>query len=63
MSVKNALKLMKDEEVDYVDVRFTDPRGRLQHVTLMADQVDEDFFEEGVVFDGSSIAGWKSIDK
>ena len=63
MSVKNALKLMKDEEVDYVDVRFTDPRGRLQHVTLMADQVDEDFFEEGFMFDGSSIAGWKSIDQ
>ena len=63
MSVKNALKLMKDEEVDYVDVRFTDPRGRLQHVTLMADQIDEDFFEEGFMFDGSSIAGWKSIDQ
>ncbi|MEZ5795000.1 type I glutamate--ammonia ligase [Albidovulum sp.] len=61
--VKDALKLMKDEEVDYVDVRFTDPRGRLQHVTLIADQVDEDFFEEGFMFDGSSIAGWKSIDQ
>src|SRR5690606_201240 len=63
MSVKNALKLMKDEEVEYVDVRFTDPRGRLQHVTLIADLVDEDFFEEGFMFDGSSIAGWKSIDQ
>ncbi|MER5170265.1 type I glutamate--ammonia ligase [Thioclava sp. GXIMD2076] len=62
-SVKDALKLMKDEEVEYVDVRFTDPRGKLQHVTLVADLVDEDFFEEGFMFDGSSIAGWKSIDK
>ena len=62
-TVKNALKLMKDEEVEYVDIRFTDPRGKLQHVTLVADLVDEDFWEEGFMFDGSSIAGWKSIDQ
>ncbi len=63
MGIKEAIQLMKDEEVEYVDIRFTDPRGKLQHVTLMADQVDEDFFEEGFMFDGSSIAGWKSIDQ
>ena len=63
MDNKGVLKLMKDEEVDYVDIRFTDPRGKLQHVTVMADQVDEDFLEEGFMFDGSSIAGWKSIDQ
>jgi glutamine synthetase len=62
-AVKNALKLMKEEEVEYVDIRFTDPKGKLQHVTLVADLVDEDFFEEGFMFDGSSIAGWKSIDQ
>lgn len=62
-AVKKALDLMKAEEVEYVDVRFTDPRGKLQHVTLVADLVDEDFFEEGFMFDGSSIAGWKSIDQ
>jgi len=62
-AVSNALKLMKDEEVEYVDIRFTDPKGKLQHVTLVADLVDEDFFEEGFMFDGSSIAGWKSIDQ
>jgi glutamine synthetase len=61
--VKDALKLIADEEAEYVDVRFTDPRGKLQHVTVMADLVDEDFFEEGFMFDGSSIAGWKSIDQ
>ncbi|QYK39954.1 MAG: type I glutamate--ammonia ligase [Paracoccaceae bacterium] len=61
--VKDALKLIKEEEVEYVDIRFTDPRGKLQHVTLIADLVDEDFFEEGFMFDGSSIAGWKSIDQ
>ena len=63
MSKKDVLKLMKDEEVEYVDIRFTDPRGKLQHVTLIADLVDEDFFDEGFMFDGSSIAGWKSIDQ
>jgi len=61
--VKDAIKLIQDEDVEYVDIRFTDPRGRLQHVTLCADLVDEDFFEEGFMFDGSSIAGWKSIDQ
>ncbi len=63
MSKETVLKTIKDEEVEYVDLRFTDPRGKLQHVTLMADQVDADFFEEGFMFDGSSIAGWKSIDQ
>ena len=63
MSNKDMFKTIKDEDVEYVDIRFTDPRGKLQHVTVMADQVDEDFLEEGFMFDGSSIAGWKSIDK
>ena len=62
-AVAKALKLIKDEEVEYVDIRFTDPKGKLQHVTLVSDLVDEDFFEEGFMFDGSSIAGWKSIDQ
>ena len=57
------LSRMKDEDCAYVDLRFTDPRGKLQHVTVMADQVDADFIEEGFMFDGSSIAGWKSIDQ
>jgi glutamine synthetase len=60
---KDVLKQLKDEEIDYVDIRFTDPRGKLQHVTVVADLVDEDFLDEGFMFDGSSIAGWKSIDK
>ncbi len=63
MKVTDVLDLMKTEEVEYVDVRFTDPKGKLQHVTLVVDLVDEDFFEEGFMFDGSSIAGWKSIDQ
>ncbi|MBD3625335.1 MAG: type I glutamate--ammonia ligase, partial [Rhodobacteraceae bacterium] len=57
------LKTIKDEDVEYIDIRFTDPRGKLQHVTVVNDLVDEDFMSEGFMFDGSSIAGWKSIDK
>ncbi|QOL79727.1 type I glutamate--ammonia ligase [Pseudooceanicola spongiae] len=62
MSKDKVLKLMKDEDVAYVDIRFTDTRGKLQHVTVVADLVDEDFLDEGFMFDGSSIAGWKSIE-
>ena len=62
MSADTKLKTISDESVEYVDIRFTDPRGKLQHVTVMADQVDSDFIDEGFMFDGSSIAGWKSIE-
>jgi len=62
MSKDAVLQLIKEEEVAYVDIRFTDPRGKLQHVTVVADLVDEDFLDEGFMFDGSSIAGWKSIE-
>ncbi|CUH80059.1 type I glutamate--ammonia ligase [Tropicibacter naphthalenivorans] len=62
MSAKDLLKKIKDEEIAYVDIRFTDPRGKLQHVTVIESEVDEDFLEEGFMFDGSSIAGWKSIE-
>ena len=62
MGADTMLKTISDESVEYVDIRFTDPRGKLQHVTVMADQVDSDFIEEGFMFDGSSIAGWKSIE-
>ena len=62
MSTKDFLKKIKDEDIEYVDVRFTDTRGKLQHVTIVSDLVDEDFIEEGFMFDGSSIAGWKSIE-
>jgi glutamine synthetase len=54
--------MIKDEDAAYVDIRFTDVRGKLQHVTVDVDLVDEDFLEEGFMFDGSSIAGWKSIE-
>ncbi|WP_164661214.1 type I glutamate--ammonia ligase [Tropicibacter sp. Alg240-R139] len=62
MSVDAVLQTIRDEDVAYVDIRFTDVRGKLQHVTVDVDLVDEDFLEEGFMFDGSSIAGWKSIE-
>jgi len=62
MSAQALLKMIADEGAEYLDVRFTDPRGKLQHVTVIVDEVDEGFIEEGFMFDGSSIAGWKSIE-
>ena len=57
------LKSIKDDDIKYVDLRFTDPRGKMQHVTMDVSIVDEDMFAEGVMFDGSSIAGWKAINE
>lgn len=57
----SVLAKIKDEDVKFVDLRFTDPRGKMQHVTMDVTCVDEDMFNEGVAFDGSSIAGWKDI--
>ena len=61
MSSSKVLKLIKEKEIEYVDLRFTDPRGKLQHLTMDGKMVDEKMLNEGVFFDGSSIAGWKSI--
>jgi glutamine synthetase len=60
---KDILAQIKDKEVKYVDVRFTDIRGKLQHVTFDIDLVDEEFLSDGTMFDGSSIAGWKAINE
>ena len=57
------LTLIKDNDIRWVDLRFTDTQGKEQHVSTPAGQVDEDFFEDGKMFDGSSIAGWKSINE
>ena len=58
---EDVLKLIEDKDVKFVDLRFTDTRGKEMHVTLPASQVDEDLFEHGSMFDGSSIQGWKGI--
>ena len=63
MTSNKILKLMKEKEVEYVDLRFTDPRGKLQHVTMDGKVVDESMLNDGVYFDGSSIAGWKAINE
>ena len=55
------LEKIKEDEAVFVDFRFTDPRGKWHHTAQTADSVDEDMLEDGVMFDGSSIAGWKSI--
>ena len=63
MSAENVLKFIKEKEAEFVDLRFTDPRGKLQHLTMDASIVDADMLNEGVFFDGSSIAGWKAINE
>lgn len=63
MSIEKALELIKESEAKFVDLRFTDTKGKEQHVSIPAHQVDEDFFEEGKMFDGSSIMGWKGINE
>ena len=57
------LKLIEEKDVEFVDLRFTDPRGKMQHVTFDKSMVDSDFFADGQMFDGSSVAGWKAINE
>jgi glutamine synthetase len=57
------LKMMKENEIEWVDLRFTDPRGKWQHLSMCADVMGEDELEDGLMFDGSSIAGWKAINE
>ena len=63
MKPAEVLSLIKDKEVKFVDLRFTDTIGKEQHVTVHANAVDDDLFEDGKMFDGSSIAGWKGINE
>jgi glutamine synthetase len=56
-------KTIKEKDVQYVDLRFTDMRGKLQHVTFDLSMVDKNLFVDGTMFDGSSIAGWKAINE
>lgn len=62
-TAKDVLSAIKEHDVKFVDFRFTDPRGKWQHVTFDSNMVDEDIFAEGTMFDGSSIAGWKAINE
>src|SRR6478736_4357624 len=63
MDAKQVLAMIKEKDVKFVDFRFTDPRGKWQHTARMASATQEDSFTDGVMFDGSSIAGWKAINE
>jgi len=63
MTVAKVTKMLKDNGVKFVDLRFTDTRGKEQHVTLPVSEINAGFFKEGKMFDGSSIAGWKGINE
>lgn len=63
MSPQDVLKLIKEKNVKFVDFRFADTKGKEQHVTVPTHTVDESLFEDGKMFDGSSIAGWKGINE
>ena len=63
MNAQQILAQIKEKDVKYVDVRFTDMRGKMQHVTFDIDLVDDEFLTDGTMFDGSSIAGWKAINE
>ncbi len=63
MSAEKVLKTLKEKDYEFVDLRFCDTRGKEQHVSLPVSAVDEDMFEEGKMFDGSSISGWKGINE
>ncbi len=60
---KKVLDMIKEHDVKYVDFRFTDPRGKWQHLAHHLRTITEDFLNAGVTFDGSSIAGWKAINE
>ena len=63
MSLEHVEKLIKDHKVEFVDLRFADMRGVQHHVTFPASIVEPGLFEDGKMFDGSSIAGWKGINE
>ena len=63
MNAADVIALIKEKDAKFVDLRFTDTKGKEQHVTVPVNQVDDDFFEDGKMFDGSSIAGWKNINE
>ena len=63
MNANQVQSLIKEKDIKYVDLRFTDMRGKMQHVTFDLTLVDEEFLTDGTMFDGSSIAGWKAINE
>jgi glutamine synthetase len=62
-AVSKVMDMIKENSVEYVDFRFTDPRGKWQHTAQHVSTVEPDTFEDGIMFDGSSIGGWKAINE
>eukprot|EP01037_Dinobryon_pediforme_P029215 gene29215-32779_t len=62
-TASDVLKMIKEQEIEWVDLRFTDPKGKWQHLTMVAGVVGEDELTDGFMFDGSSIEGWKAINE
>ena len=62
-TAQDVLNRIKEEEIEWVDVRFTDPKGKWHHLTMVSSVIDEDALTDGLMFDGSSIAGWKAINE
>jgi len=62
-AVSKVMEMIKEHSVEYVDFRFTDPRGKWQHTAQHVSTIEPEVFEEGIMFDGSSIAGWKAINE
>ena len=60
---KKIMDTIKEKEIQFVDLRFTDPRGKMQHLSQHVSTIDEESLAEGFMFDGSSIAGWKAINE
>ncbi len=63
VDAKSVIKMIEENDANFVDFRFTDPRGKWQHTAQTATSVDEKLLNQGIMFDGSSIAGWKDISK
>src|SRR3712207_3209279 len=62
-TASDILGMIKDKEIEWIDLRFTDPKGKWQHLTMAAGVIDEDMLHDGFMFDGSSIGGWKAINE
>ena len=62
-TASDVLKQIKEQDIEWVDLRFTDPKGKWQHLSMVASVLGEDELEDGLMFDGSSIEGWKAINE
>ena len=63
LNAEKIAKLKKEEDLHWIDLRFTDPKGKWQHLTMDAENFEDDMLEDGIMFDGSSIVGWKDINE